>query len=76
MSARSAGLTSVTLEPGVDAESALRTVALEFIDTVREAERRIVAARRGGEVAVELDAAPLGAVSEDEWREHWPAQAD
>ncbi|MCX8556354.1 nucleoside triphosphate pyrophosphohydrolase [Mycolicibacterium mucogenicum] len=69
-----AGLTSVTLEPGVDAESALRTVALEFIDTVREAERRIVAARRGGEVAVELDAAPLGAVSEDEWREHWPAQ--
>lgn len=69
-----AGLTSVTLEPGVDAESALRTVALEFIDTVREAERRIVAARRGDEVAVELDAAPLGAVSEDEWREHWPAQ--
>ena len=55
-----------------DAESALRTVALEFIDTVREAERRIVAARRGDEVAVELDAAPLGAVSEDEWREHWP----
>lgn len=69
-----AGLTSVTLEPGVDAESALRTVALEFIDTVREAERRIVAARRGDEVAVELDAAPLGAVSEDEWREHWPPQ--
>lgn len=69
-----AGLTSVTLEPGVDAESALRTVALEFIDTVREVERRIVAARRGDEVAVELDAAPLGAVSEDEWREHWPPQ--
>ena len=69
-----AGLTSVTLEPGVDAESALRTVALEFIDNVREAERRIVAARRGDEVAVELDAAPLGAVSEDEWREHWPVQ--
>lgn len=69
-----AGLTSVTLEPNVDAESALRTVALEFIDTVREAERRIVAARRGDEVAVELDAAPLGAVSEDEWREHWPVQ--
>lgn len=71
-----AGLTSVTLEPGVDAESALRTVALEFIDTVRATERRIVAARRGDEVAVELDAAPLGAVSEDEWREHWPVQAD
>ncbi len=69
-----AGLTSVTLEPSVDAESALRTVALEFIDTVREAERRIVAARRGDDVAVELDAAPLGAVSEDEWREHWPVQ--
>ena len=69
-----AGLTSVTLEPNVDAESALRTVALEFIDTVREAERRIVAARRGDEVAVELDAAPLGAVSEEEWREHWPVQ--
>ncbi|OKH85292.1 nucleoside triphosphate hydrolase [Mycobacterium sp. ST-F2] len=71
-----AGLTSVTLELGVDAESALRTVALEFIDTVRATERRIVAARRGDEVAVELDAAPLGAVSEDEWREHWPVQAD
>lgn len=71
-----AGLTSVTLELGVDAESALRTVALEFIDTVRATERRIVAARRGDEVAVELDGAPLGAVSEDEWREHWPVQAD
>lgn len=71
-----AGLTSVTLAPDFDAESALRTVALEFIDTVREAERRIVAARRGDEVAVELDAAPLGAVSEDEWREHWPVQVD
>ncbi|WP_418003388.1 nucleoside triphosphate pyrophosphohydrolase [Mycobacterium sp. PDNC021] len=69
-----AGLTSVTLTPDVDAESALRTVALEFIDTVRATERRIVAARRGDEVAVELDAAPLGAVSADEWREHWPAQ--
>ncbi|BBZ55735.1 nucleoside triphosphate pyrophosphohydrolase [Mycolicibacterium phocaicum] len=71
-----AGLTAVTVSADIDAESALRTVALEFIDTVREAERRIVAARRGDEVAVELDAAPLGAVSEDEWREHWPAQAD
>ena len=71
-----AGLTSVTVSADIDAESALRTVALEFIDTVREAERRIVAARRGDEVAVELNAAPLGAVSEDEWREHWPAQAD
>ena len=69
-----AGLTSVTLAPDVDAESALRTVALEFIDTVRATERRIVAARRGDEVAVELDAAALGAVSEDEWREHWPVQ--
>lgn len=71
-----AGLTAVTVSADIDAESALRTVALEFIDAVREAERRIVAARRGDEVAVELDAAPLGAVSEDEWREHWPAQAD
>jgi len=71
-----AGLTSVTLAPDVDAESALRTVALEFIDTVRATERRIVAARRGDEVAVELDAAPLGAVSADEWREHWPTQTD
>ena len=71
-----AGLTSVTVSADVDAESALRTVALEFIDTVRATERRIVAARRGDEVAVELDGAPLGAVSAEEWREHWPAQAD
>ncbi|MDH6247430.1 nucleoside triphosphate pyrophosphohydrolase [Mycobacterium sp. OTB74] len=70
------GLTSVTLTPDIDAESTLRTVALEFIDTVRAAEHRVAAARRGDDVAIELDDAPLGVVSEDEWREHWAAPSD
>lgn len=71
-----AALTSVTVSADFDAESSLRTSALEFMDTVRATERRVAAARRGDETAAELDAAPMGVVSEDEWREHWPAQAD
>jgi len=65
------GLTMVTLTTGADAESALRAVALDFMDTVREAERAVAAAR-GIELPTELGTAALGAVSEDEWREHWP----
>jgi len=56
-----------------DAESALRTAVLEFVDTVRRAERAIGAARRGDSVTTELDVAPLGEVTEEEWREHWSA---
>jgi XTP/dITP diphosphohydrolase len=68
-------LTSVTVTAGSDAESALRTVALEFMDTVRAAEHAVAVAR-AADVPAELGTAALGEVSEDEWRESWPAQAE
>ncbi len=43
-----ADITSVTVIPGIDAENALRTAVLEFIDTVRDVEKAIAAERRGG----------------------------
>ncbi len=67
-----AGITSVSVSADVDAESALRTAVLEFVDTVRDAERAVAAARRGGGVPDEFDVAPLGEVSEEEWRANWP----
>ncbi|GFG94675.1 nucleoside triphosphate pyrophosphohydrolase [Mycobacterium timonense] len=63
---------SVRVSADIDAESALRTAVLDFVDTVRGAERAIATARRGGNVPDEFDVAPLGEVSEQEWREHWP----
>jgi XTP/dITP diphosphohydrolase len=66
-------ITSVSVSADVDAESALRTAALEFVDTVRGVERAIAATRRGDSVPEELDVAPLGEVTEEEWREHWPS---
>ncbi|OBH74697.1 nucleoside triphosphate hydrolase [Mycobacterium mantenii] len=68
-------ITSVSVSADVDAESALRTAVLEFVGTVHAAERAIAAARRGTGVPVEFDVAPLGEITEDEWREHWPAGA-
>ncbi|MGZ8801634.1 MAG: nucleoside triphosphate pyrophosphohydrolase [Mycobacterium sp.] len=65
-------ITSVSVSADVDAENALRSAVLEFMDNVRAAERSVAAARRGAEVAEELDDAPLAAIGEDEWREHWP----
>ncbi|WP_425004315.1 nucleoside triphosphate pyrophosphohydrolase [Mycolicibacterium sp. S3B2] len=65
-------LTSVTVSAEVDAENALRTAVLEFMDDVRSAERAAAAARRGDDVAEELDAAPLTGIGADEWRAHWP----
>ncbi|MFY2860646.1 nucleoside triphosphate pyrophosphohydrolase [Mycobacterium sp. THU-M104] len=70
-----AEITSVAVSADIDAESALRTAVLGFVDTVRIVERTIAATRRGGGVAEELDATPLGAVREQEWREHWPSIA-
>ncbi|WP_156686573.1 nucleoside triphosphate pyrophosphohydrolase [Mycobacterium sp. Marseille-P9652] len=67
------GITTVSVSADVDAESALRTAVLEFADTVRAAERAVAAARRGGGVPDEFDTAPLGDVSEEEWRAHWPS---
>jgi XTP/dITP diphosphohydrolase len=66
-------ITSVSVSADIDAESALRTAVLEFVDTVRGVERAIVAARRGDSVPEELDVAPLGEVTEEEWRAHWPS---
>ncbi|MCV7150029.1 nucleoside triphosphate pyrophosphohydrolase [Mycolicibacterium pyrenivorans] len=65
-------VTTITVSAEVDAENALRSAVLEFMDDVRAAERSVAAARRGAEVAEELDDAPLESISEDEWRAHWP----
>jgi nucleoside triphosphate diphosphatase len=66
-------ITSISVSADVDAESALRAAVLEFVDTVRSAERAIAATRRGDSVPVELDVAQLGEVTEEEWRAHWPS---
>lgn len=67
-----AALTTVTITAGADAENDLRTAVLEFMDTVRDVERAVAAARRGDDVPAELDSATLGEIAEDEWRAHWP----
>ncbi|CAM3184064.1 nucleoside triphosphate pyrophosphohydrolase [Mycobacterium colombiense] len=67
-------VTSISVSADVDAESALRSAVLEFVETVRGVERVIAAARRGSGVPEEFDVAPLGEISEDDWREHWPAE--
>ncbi|OBK75636.1 nucleoside triphosphate pyrophosphohydrolase [Mycobacterium sp. 1164985.4] len=66
-------ITSVTVAAGSDAENVLRSAVLEFMDTVRRAERAIAVDRRGDDVPEELDATSLGTVTEDEWRSHWPS---
>lgn len=69
-----ASIVSVTVAADKDAENELRTEVLEFMDTVRAVERAIVANRRDADAPSRLDVvAPLGAVSADEWRRHWPA---
>ena len=54
--------------PMSDAENALRSAVLEFMDDVRRVEHAIAAGRRGDDVPEELDVATLGAISEEEWR--------
>ena len=67
-------ITTVVVAAESDAENLLRTAVLEFMDTVRATERAIAASRRDTDVPTELDVAvPLGAVAEEEWRQHWPA---
>lgn len=68
-----AEITSISVSTDTDAESALRTAVLEFVDTVRRVERAIATTRRGASVPDEFDIAPLGEVAEQEWREHWPS---
>lgn len=67
-----AAITSVRVGAESDAENDLRVAVLDFMDTVRAAEQAIAAKRRGGDVAAELDVAPLGLVSAEEWRASWP----
>ena len=64
-------ITSITVTADIDAENALRTAILEFMDTVRSAEKAIAADRRGDDVPAELDVAPVGVITEEEWRAHW-----
>ena len=64
-------ITSITVTADVDAENSLRTAVLEFMDNVRGAEQAIAADRRGEDVPEELDVAPVGAITEEEWRAYW-----
>jgi len=66
-------ITSVTVSVGSDAENALRSAVLEFMDTVRHVEHAIAAGRRGEDVPEELDVATLGEITEEEWRAYWPS---
>lgn len=68
-----AAITSVTLSVGSDAENTVRSAVLQFMDQVRQAEHAIIVSRRGDDVPEELDATPLGQVTEEEWRAHWSA---
>lgn len=69
-------ITSITITADVDSENNLRTAVLEFMDTVRGTEKAIAAQRRGQDVPEELDVAPIGAVSAEEWRSYWPHRVD
>jgi XTP/dITP diphosphohydrolase len=66
-------MTSIAVSLDGDAENGLRTVVLEFMDTVRTVERAIAAERRGEDVPEELDIASLGVITEEEWRAFWPS---
>ena len=67
-----AEITAISVSADVDAENSLRTAVLEFVDTIRSVERAIAAARRGDSVPEEFDVTPLGEITEEEWRAHWP----
>jgi XTP/dITP diphosphohydrolase len=66
-------ITSVTVSVASDAENALRSAVLEFMDTIRQVEHAIAAGRRGEDVPEELDVATLGEITDDEWRAYWPS---
>lgn len=68
-----AAITSISISADVDAENVLRSAVLEFMEDLRATERSVAAARRGAQVAEELDDGPQAAIGEDEWRSHWPA---
>ena len=66
-------ITSISVTADVDAENALRTAVLEFMDTVRAVEKAVAADRRVAEMPAELDVAAPGTITEDEWRACWPS---
>jgi XTP/dITP diphosphohydrolase len=66
-----AGITSITVTADVDAENTLRTIILDFMDTVRTTENVIAEERRESDAPAELDSVPLGAITEAEWRAYW-----
>jgi XTP/dITP diphosphohydrolase len=66
-------ITSISVTADVDAENALRTAVLEFMDTVRAVEKTVAADRRVADVLAELDVAAVGTITEDEWRACWPS---
>ncbi len=66
------GLTWITVTADFDAENALRSAVLEFMDDVRAAERSAAAVQRGDDIAEELDDSPHAVISADQWRAHWP----
>jgi XTP/dITP diphosphohydrolase len=65
-------ITSITVRANVDAEDALRTAVLVFIDTVRAVEKAVGAERRSADIPAELNVAPVGSITQDEWRACWP----
>src|SRR6201996_4838602 len=66
-------ITSIIVSVDVDAENALRTAVLEFMETVRAVEKAVAGERRLADVPAELDAAAVGTITEDEWRAYWPS---
>jgi XTP/dITP diphosphohydrolase len=71
-----ATLTTVDVTADFDVENVLRTEVLEFMDTVRNAEKAIAGTRRGDEVPEELDIAVLDSITEEEWRAAWPGATE
>jgi len=66
-------ITSITVTPEVDAENELRTALLVFIDRLRGVEKAVAAERRPADIPAEIDIAPVGNISEQEWRACWPS---
>lgn len=67
-------LATISAGLGDDAENALRAKALEFMDAVRKVERNVAASRRDPDVPEVLDVVDLGAITDEEWRAHWPTE--
>jgi XTP/dITP diphosphohydrolase len=68
-------ITSITVTADADAEDSLRTAVLEFMDTMRGVEKAVGARRRSADLPAELGVAPVGSITEDEWRACWPVDS-